>query len=48
MYFVTSMSCCFLDNKQQKKFSLVLSHFGKRIFEDISQQNFVAKFFADR
>jgi len=29
MYFVTTMRCCFLDNKQQMKFLLVLSHFDK-------------------
>jgi len=33
---------------QQMKFSHVFSYFGKRICEKISQQNFVAKFFADR
>jgi len=30
MYFVITMRCCFLDNKQQMKFSLVFLHFGKR------------------
>jgi len=42
------MRCCFFDNKQQIKFSLVFSHFDKRPAKNISQQNLVAKFFADR
>jgi len=35
MYFMTAMRlrCCFLDNKQQMKFSLVLLHFDKRTCE---------------
>jgi len=33
MYFVITMRCCYLDNKQQMKFSLVFSHFGKRTCE---------------
>jgi len=33
MYFVITMRCCFLDNKQQIKFSFVFLHFGKRFCE---------------
>jgi len=41
MYFVTTMRCCFLDNKQQMKFSLILSYFGKRTCNKIRCEGFL-------
>jgi len=45
MYFETTMRFCFLYNKQQMKFLLILLHFGKRTFKKYFATKFRCKVF---